>query len=75
MGRAIYIDVGRLNRAPVQMTGLPQEHREFILDAMAARASYVITHRREWLALSEQTARYELQIVTPSQFVELEGQL
>lgn len=73
MGRAIYVDVGRLNPVPVQPRGLPQEHREFILDAMATRASYVITHCREWLRLSPQTSDYNLQIVTPRRFVELAG--
>lgn len=73
-GRAIYFDEYLLNCSRVQLTGLPQEHSEFILDAIAARASYCITNRREWLELSEQTeSRYGLLIVSPSRFVELEG--
>jgi hypothetical protein len=72
-GRAIRFDENRLNRFPVQLLGLPQEHSEFILDALAAQASYCITHRQEWLNLSGQTEKYGLQIVSPTRFVQLEG--
>jgi hypothetical protein len=72
-GRAVRVDEFQLNRSDIQLTGLPQEHREFILDAIAAGASYVITNRQEWLNLSEQTNRHGLQIVNPRSFVELEG--
>ena len=73
-GRVAYFDEHRLNRSNFQLIGFPQEHREFILDAIAARASYFITNRQEWLHLSNQTeGRYGLQIISPGGFVELES--
>ena len=72
--RAIYLDEYRLNRPHVQLAGLPQEHAAFVLDAVAARATYCITNRQEWLNLTEQTeTRHGLRIVSPGRFVELEG--
>lgn len=72
-GRVLYRGESQLTRYPVQLTGFPREHQAFIQDAIAARASYVITRRREWLRLSAQTSGYGLQIVNPRSFVELEG--
>ena len=73
-GRAVYFDEHLLNRSNIRFSGLPQEHREFVFDAIAGRASYFITNRPEWLNLSDQTAgRYGLQIISPGRFVELES--
>ena len=73
-GRAIYTEESSLARLPVSLVGLPSEHRTFVLDAIAANAEYLVTNRRRWLNLSEQAeTTYELQIVTPGRFVELEG--
>ena len=73
-GRAIYFDEYSLRRFPVQLSGLPREHSEFILDAIGAQATYCITNRPEWLKLTEQTeSTFGLQIVRPGRFVELEG--
>ena len=72
-GRAIYFDDYRLNRSNVVLSGLPQEHRGFVDDAIAARASYLITNRPAWLNLSPQTENYGLQIVSPGRFIGLQG--
>jgi len=73
-GRAIFLDQSQLNRSSVGMPGLPNEHRAFVLDAIAAAAEYLITNRQRWLAISEKVREsYGLQIVTPARFVELEG--
>ena len=73
-GRAIRKQEQLLDRFPIDLQGLPDEHPVFILDALAAHASYLITNRSRWLELSEQTNdRYGLQIVKPGRFVELEG--
>ena len=73
-GRAVRVDERNLNRFNVHLTGLPQEHTAFILDAVAARASYCITNRQEWLNLTEPTeTRHGLQIVSPGRFVDWEG--
>ena len=73
-GRAVFLDENLLNRAAVELSGLPREHSAFILDAVAAGADYLVTKRRSWLNLSEQTeSRYGFRIVTPARFVELEG--
>ena len=74
MRRAIYMPESRLSRFPIRMGRLPQEHRAFIFDAIAAGARYLITNRQRWLnltRLTESTSR--LSIVTPARFVELEG--
>ena len=71
--RAGHVEEDRLNRPNIRLPRLRWEHREFILDAIAARASYLITNRQQWLRLSEQTIGYGLQVLTPRQFVELEG--
>ena len=72
--RIIYFDENTLERSPTELSGLPKEHRVFILDSIAARAAFFITNRRIWLDLSEQTeTRYGLRIVAPARFVELEG--
>jgi hypothetical protein len=74
LGRATYFDEYSLNRSDLQLIGLPQEHQEFIHDAIAAGATYCVTNRPEWLRLPEQNENlYGLQIVTPSRFVQLEG--
>jgi hypothetical protein len=73
-GRAVRVDERNLDRSQIRLTGLPQEHSGFIVDAIAGRASYLITNRREWLELSEQTeSRYGLRIVSPGGFAELES--
>ncbi len=73
-GRALRLHEYRLNRFRIDLSGLPQEHTAFVLDAVAARASYLITDRQRWLELSAQTeGEYGLRIVTPRRFVELEG--
>ena len=73
-GRVVRKQEHLLERFPIDLQGLPDEHPVFILDALAAHASYLITDRRRWLQLSEQLHdRYGLQIVTPGRFVELEG--
>lgn len=58
LGRVIYFDEYDLSHSSnppgIQLIGLPQEHRNFIYDAIAAQASYLITTRRAWLDLSEQ---------------------
>ena len=71
--RAIRVDEFRLNRSNIQLTGLPDEHKDFVVDALAARASYLVTNRPEWLRLSTQTSGSGLQILTPRRFAELEG--
>lgn len=72
--RAIYAEESQLQRFPIELTGLPQEHRPFILDAIAGNANYLITNRRRWLNLTEQAeSRHGLSIVTPGRFIELEG--
>ena len=74
IGRAIYFDENRLNRASIELESIPREHRAFILDAIGAEADYFITDYSRWLNLSEQSeTRYGLRIVTPARFVELEG--
>ena len=74
LGRVIYFDDYRLNRTTININGLPQEHTCFVYDAIAARASHLITNRQPWLDLSPQTeASYGLQIVSPPRFVDLEG--
>jgi hypothetical protein len=70
-GRAVFLQENRLNRAYVQLTGLPQEHQEFILDALAGGASYLVTSRPAWLNLSEQTSNHALQTITPRLFAQL----
>jgi len=72
-GRAGHVEENRLNRPNIRLRRLRREHREFILDALAGRASYLITNRRQWLSLSAHTNSYGLQIVSPRRFVELEG--
>lgn len=73
-GRAIRVHEYGLNRFPIELTGLPQEHQAFVRDAIAAQASYLVTDREEWIDLSEQAeSRYGLRIVSPGRFVELEG--
>ena len=72
--RAVHLHEYRLNRFQVTLSGLPQEHTAFILDAIAAQATYFITDYLPWLNLSEQTEdKYGLQIVEPRKFVEIEG--
>ena len=72
--RAIYMPESRLSRFPIRVGRLPQEHRAFIHDAIAAGAQYLITNRQRWLNLTRQTEpTYGLQIVTPARFVDLEG--
>jgi len=73
IGRAIYFADNQLDRTSIELEGFPREHQAFVADAMAARASYLITNRQPWLDLSPQTGRYGLRIVTPERFVELEG--
>ena len=73
-GRAIYFDEHQMNRSNIRLPGLPPEHWEFIRDAIARRASYLITNRQSWVDLSDQTAgRYGLEIISPGRFVELES--
>ena len=77
-GVMIFFDDYRLDRSltrsSIQLTGLRQEHRAFIYDPIAARANYLVTTRQSWIDLYTQTTRrYELQIVTPATFVDLEG--
>ena len=68
-GRAVFFDEGRLQRFTVDLPNLPPEHRSFVLDAIAGRASYFVTSRYSWLALTDQTEQlYNLRIVTPEQF-------
>ena len=70
----IHRDEYHLNRAPVQLTGLPKWHQTLIRDAIAGGAAYLITNWPRWLNLSEQAeSKYGLSIVTPARFVELEG--
>ena len=72
--RFIFFEEQRLNRLSDTLEGLPQEHTEFVYDAIAAKADYLVTNNPPWLRLSSETAdRYGLQIVTPATFVELEG--
>jgi len=73
-GRAIYREESRLSRPFIELGDVPNQHRAFILDAIAANAEYLITDRRRWLNLSDQLYQsYGLRIVTPERFVELEG--
>ena len=72
-GRVGHVEENQLNRPDIRLPRLTREHRAFIMDAIAAGASYLITDRRQWLGLSAQTNSYGLQIVTPRRFVELEG--
>lgn len=72
--RTIHIDESQLNRREISLRGLVHEHRYFILDSIAAGAEYFITKRQTWLNMGEQAASdHNLNIVTPAQFVELEG--
>jgi hypothetical protein len=72
-GRIVYLDEPRLNRTPVALTGLPKEHRSFMLDSIASGAEYFITKRSRWLNMLEEVrVSYGLQIVSPARFVELE---
>lgn len=71
--RALYFEEHQLNRVPLEVPQLPREHRRLVGDALAARASYLVTNRPGWLRVSRQANRYGLQIVTPGTFVELEG--
>ena len=76
--RIIYFDDYRLDhsltRSSIQLANLPREHRGFIIDAIAGRASYFITNRQAWLNLSDQTEHlHGLQIISPGRFVELES--
>ena len=71
--RALYFEEYQLNRVPLEVLHLPREHRRFVGDALAARASYLVTDWRGWLRASGQTERYGLRIVKPRRFVELEG--
>jgi predicted nucleic acid-binding protein len=73
-GRAIYLEESGLSRPFIELGGVPNQHRAFILDAVAANAEYLITDRRRWLNLSDHLyPTYGLRIVTPERFVELEG--
>lgn len=73
-GRIVRRDESQLNRVPVMLAGLPNEHRAFVLDAVAAGAEYFITNRQRWLNVSQQVeSGYSLRIVTPNRFVELEA--
>ena len=72
--RTIQRDESQLNRRTVSLRGFASEHRYFILDSIAAGVEYFITKRQTWLSMEEQArSRYNLHIVTPAQFVELEG--
>jgi hypothetical protein len=73
-GRAIYQEESRLSRSLIELGGVPKEHRALILDAIAARAEYLITDRPRWLNISDQVhVDYGLRIITPIRFVELES--
>jgi hypothetical protein len=72
-GRAGHVEENQLNRPNIRLPRLRREHREFIVDAIAASASHLITNRQEWLRLSAQTNSYGLQVVMPRRFVEMEG--
>ena len=63
----------QLNRVPLELPHLPREHRRLVGDALAARASHLVTDWSGWLRTSGQTERYGLRIVKPRRFVELEG--
>lgn len=72
--RTIHIDESQLNRREISLRGLVHEHRYFILDSIGASAEYLVTNRRRWLSMEEPArSRYGLHIVTPAQFVEIEG--
>ena len=67
-------DEYRIRRFPVDIPRFPQWHKTFILDAIGANGEYLVTNRRRWLSMEGQArSRYNLHIVTPAQFVELEG--
>ena len=72
-GRVVRRDESELNRFSITLAGLPKEHRPFVWDAIAAGAEYLITDRQRWLNIfpNVETA-YNLRIVTPGTFVELE---
>ena len=73
-GAILNLDEYRLGRFPVQLTGLTKRHQPLIRDAILGGASYLITDWRKWLDLTDQTeTQYNLHIVTPARFVELEG--
>ncbi len=73
-GRTVFFDEHQLQRSNIRLAGLPREHQSFIHDAIAGRASYLVTNRQAWMDLSDRTeSRYGLQIVAPGGFVQLEG--
>jgi len=73
LGRAIFRDESQLARSPIDLPGLPREHRAFVIDAIAAGASYFITKYLRWLGLTDRTeTSFGLSIVSPARFVELE---
>ena len=72
--RTIHRDESQLNRREISLRGFVREHRDFILDSIAAGVEYFVTKRQTWLGMEEEARRrYGLHIVTPAQFVELEG--
>ena len=73
-GRVVRRVESELNRFSITLAGLPKEHRPFVLDAIAVGAEYLITDRQRWLNITPQLeTAYNLRIVTPGTFVELEG--
>jgi predicted nucleic acid-binding protein len=73
-GRAIYLEDSQLPLPQVATIDLPKEHESFVLDAIAGKASYLVTSRRRWLGLSDRLEEnHGLRVVTPGRFVELEG--
>ena len=73
-GRSILHERTSLNQTPVKLDQLPKRHHTLIEDSVVANAEYLVTKWPLWLRVAEQArTRYGLHIVTPAQFVELEG--
>ena len=72
--RSLHHEESALDRSPIALERLPKRHRPLVHDAIAGHAEYFVTKWPLWLRLEEQArSRYNLHIVTPAQFVELEG--
>ena len=71
---ATRLDEYFLDRAPLNLSSFPREHRAYIRDSIGARAEYFITSDNRWLRMSPETSeRYGLFIITPEHFLEIEG--
>ena len=72
--RAVYLEEPALDWSLPMLETIPKRHRPLVRDAIAGNADYFVTEWPLWLRIAEQArSRHGLRIVTPRQFVEIEG--